>query len=363
MIPSTASVSHITTQLLPSRPSLGGKMCGLPVRGDWTMNSLNHLLHSGTSPVFKSLPKEWDSDEVDVVRTILALSCAREKVLHDEPTLRMSSSEVSFGCMRVFMLEHDQPHDDSSSEIFRDFRVEQLMTSLLSSASLGSGRSKREVLASPLESVANTHLSGQPFYQFYTDLVGLYDAVSFAHTLFSRMLLPPLSMNYAKDYRRLLWGDYGHVLRSIQTELPEVPSDTITEWLWPRDKDGEMIGWYVKALMKGGVQGFLRFVAVHHVATSIWPEFDDQGHLDEWEMNPKDKDRSRMIIGAMVHQAGPALLGALMLYEQRGADFTPYPICYEGRGLDRGHKLRRLEWAVKLCGERVRLRLEDVFDV
>ncbi|KAL5632832.1 hypothetical protein ACGC1H_005693 [Rhizoctonia solani] len=361
-VPSNASISHVTTLSLPSRPNLGGKLYGLPVHKDSTMNPLNHLLHSGTSVVFKSLPKEWDSDEVDIVRATLALTCVRQKILSDESTLRMASPEVSFGCMRVFMLEHGQPHDDSSSEIFRDPQVEQMMSFLLSDVALRPEQLGTKVAAAPLETVANIHLSGQPFYQFYTDLVGLYDAISFAHPLFSRVLLPPLSMNYAKDYRRLLWGDYGHILRSIQTELPEVPGDTLEEWLWPRDKDAEMIGWYVKALMKGGVQGFLRFIAVHHVATSIWPEFDAED-ANSWDMGSTDKERSRMIIGAMVHQAGPALFAALMLYEQEKVDIIPYPVCYEGRGLDREHRRRRVEWAVSLCGERVRSRLDHVFSI
>ncbi|KEP47718.1 cytoplasmic protein [Rhizoctonia solani 123E] len=360
-VPSNASISHVTTLSLPSRPNLGGKLYGLPVHSDWTMNPLNHLLHSGTSAVFKSLPNEWDSDEVDVVRATLALTCVRQKVLSDESTLRMTSSEVLFGCMRVFMLEHGQPHDDSSSEIFRDSQVEQMVSFLLSKVALRPDQLGTKVMAAPLEIVANTHLSGQPFYQFYTDLVGLYDAISFAHPLFSRVLLPPLSMNYAKDYRRLLWGDYGHILRSIQTKLPEVPGDTLEEWLWPRDKDAEMIGWYVKALMKGGVQGFLRFIAVHHVATSIWPEFGSED-ANSWDMSSTDKERARMIIGAMAHQAGPALFAALMLYEQKKLDIIPYPVCYEGRGLDGERRRRRVEWAVSLCGERVRSRLDYVYN-
>ncbi|KAH7337251.1 hypothetical protein B0J17DRAFT_666900 [Rhizoctonia solani] len=360
-ISSSASISHVATLVLPSRPSLGGKSYGLPARKDWATNPFNHLLHSGTSPVFKSLPNEWNSDEVDVVRTTLALSCARQNILSKEATLCMTSAEVSFGCMRVFMLEHDQPHDDSSSEIFRDSQVEQMMSVLLSDVSLRPEQLGSKINAAPLEMVANTHLSGQPFFQFYTDLVGLYDAISFAHPLFSRILLPPLSMNYAKDYRRLIWGDYGHILRSIQTELPDVPGDTLEAWLWPRDKDGEMIGWYVKALMKGGVQGFLRFIAVHHVATSIWPEFDSDD-ANAWDMIPEDKERTRMIIGAMAHQAGPALFAALMLYEQKKVAIIPYPTCYEGRGLNKEQRHRRLEWAVSLCGERVRERLEHVYN-
>ncbi|KAB5589329.1 Cytoplasmic protein [Ceratobasidium theobromae] len=359
---STASISHVATQLLPSRPVLIGKSYGLPARNDWTMNPLDHLLRSGTSPVFKALPKEWDSDEVDVVRTTLALASARQEALRDSP-FHMTSEEIVFGCMRVFMLEHGQPHDDSSSEIFRDSHIERMMGSLLSEISLGSNRRDGPINMSPLETIAGQRLSGQPFYQFYTDLVGLYDAISFAHPLFSRVLLPPLSMNYETDYRRLFWGDYGHILRSIQTELADVPSNTLDEWLWPRDKDGEMIGWYLKGLMKGGVQGFLRFIAVHHVATSIWPDFHNAEGEGATEMSSKDEDRTRMIIGAMVHQAGPALLSAVMLYEQRRKDPILYPACYEGRGLDRERRSKRLEWAVTLCGDRVRGRLEHIYNV
>jgi hypothetical protein len=360
---SSASLSHITTQLLPSRPNLGGKSYGLPAHNDWATHPLDHLLRSGTSPVFNVLPNEWDSDEVDVVRTTLALTCARESVLHDAPLLRLTGGEVVFGCIRVFMLEHGQPHDDSSSEIFRDSHVEHMMASLLSKVSLGSSRRDQPVEKSPLEAVAVRHLSGQPFYQLYTDLVGLYDAVSFAHPIFSRILLPPLSMNYPTDYRRLLWGDYGHTLRFIQTELADVPSDTLEEWLWPRDKDGEMIGWYLKALMKGSLQGFLRFIAVHHVATSIWPEFHDSTDEDALNMSSKDKDRTRMIIGAIVHQAAPMLLSAVMLYEQRRKDPISYPECYEGRGLDQECRSHRLGWAVSLCGDCVRGRLEHIYNV
>ncbi|KAG8698842.1 hypothetical protein FRC08_005665, partial [Ceratobasidium sp. 394] len=365
IFPSSTALPRSAAQLSPSRANLGSKSYGLPLRNDWTLLPLSHLLRSGTSPVFQALPSGWDSDEVDVVRTTLALTYARQFALSEFPTPRLSGAEIVFGCMRVFMLEHGQPHDDSSSEIFRDGHVETMMRALLSGVSLGSTKDSRLIEPSPLEAAASRHLSGQPFYQFYADLVGLYDAVSFAHPIFSRVLLPPLSMNYAIDYRRLFWGDYGHILRSVQTELPDVPSGSLKEWLWPRDLDGEMIGWYWKALMKGGVTGFLRFVAVHHLAASLWPDLDgtDAGDLSA-NLGPasKDTERTRMIIGAMVHQAGPALFSAVVLYDQGQDVIVTYPECWEGRSLDGERRKRRLEWAISLCGERVRGRLEHVFN-
>ncbi|KAG9100178.1 hypothetical protein FS749_016041 [Ceratobasidium sp. UAMH 11750] len=365
IFPSSTALPRSATQLSPSRANLDSKSYGLPTKNDWTLLPLSHLLRSGTSPVFQALPSGWDSDEVDVVRTTLALTYARQFALLEFPALRLSSAEIVFGCMQVFMLEHGQPHDDSSSEIFRDGHVETMMRALFAGVSLGSTKDSRLIEPSPLEAAASRHLSGQPFYQFYTDLVGLYDAVSFAHPIFSRILLPPLSMNYAIDYRRLFWGDYGHILRSVQTELPDVPSGSLKEWLWPRDLDGEMIGWYLKALMKGGVTGFLRFVAVHHLAASLWPDLNGTDAADlSASLGPgsKDIERTRMIIGAMVHQAGPALFSAVVLYDQGQDVIVTYPECWEGRSLDGERRKRRLEWAVSLCGERVRGRLEHVFN-
>ncbi|KAG9088260.1 hypothetical protein FRC06_002150, partial [Ceratobasidium sp. 370] len=354
IFPSPTALQRSATQLLPSRANLGANSYNLPTKNDWTLLPLGHLLRSGTSPVFQALPSGWDSDEVNIVRTTLALTRARQFALSDFPTLRLSGAEIVFGCMRVFMLEHGQPHDDSSSEIFRDSQVERMMRALLSGVSLGTTKESRLIEPSPLEVAASRHLSGQPFYQFYTDLVGLYDAVSFAHPVFARVLLPPLSMNYAIDYRRLFWGDYGHIIRSVQTELADVPSGSLKEWLWPRDKGGEMIGWYLKALMKGGVTGFLRFVAVHHLAASLWPDLDGTEAADSSAnlgSSSKDIERTRMIIGALVHQAGPALFSAVVLYDQGRDIIVTYPECWGGRSLGSDKRERRLEWAVSLCGE------------
>ncbi|KAJ7433558.1 hypothetical protein FB451DRAFT_1419624 [Mycena latifolia] len=59
-------IKHATTQRLPSPSSAFSREYGLPVPRDWTLSPLDHLLRSGTSPVFKDLPPSWDASEVDV---------------------------------------------------------------------------------------------------------------------------------------------------------------------------------------------------------------------------------------------------------------------------------------------------------
>ena len=88
-------------------------------------------------------------------------------------------------------------------------------------------KNKEEVL----EFVAARFLGpGTVFYQYYTDSVHLYDAISFGHPAFAKFLLIPTSMEYPTDYRNTSWGDYGHVLRTVDvlsspcTSVLELPS-------------------------------------------------------------------------------------------------------------------------------------------
>ena len=89
-----------------------------------------------------------------------------------------------------------------------------------------------------IESVAARFLGpGTLFYQHYIDSVHLYDAISFGHLAFAKILLIPALMEYLADYRRSSWGDYGHVLRAVDVlsspcasvlELPSVDRETRT---------------------------------------------------------------------------------------------------------------------------------------
>ncbi|KAK0232412.1 hypothetical protein EDD85DRAFT_970994 [Armillaria nabsnona] len=211
---------------------------GLPLKGDWALTPIEHVLRSGHElSAFQrkgAFPPSWNASETEIVRgSLLLAQLGREAVLRFASGLAdfvLSGPEAVFGCMKVFMLEHEQDHDKGQDEVFRDPAVGYLMNELLSPYAVGKVKSTRQ---DGLETVAARFLgAGTPFYQYYTDFVALYDAISFAHPLFARLLLPPTSMHYAVDYRKHLWLDFGHLIKSIYVPLDAVISQDIREYLY-----------------------------------------------------------------------------------------------------------------------------------
>ncbi|KAK0449498.1 hypothetical protein EV421DRAFT_1889226 [Armillaria borealis] len=251
---------------------------GLPLKGDWALTPIDHVLRSGHElSVFQqkgAFPSSWDTSETEIL--------GREAVLRFASGLAdivLSRPEAVFGCMKVFMLEHEQDHDKGQDEVFRDPAVGYLMNELVSPYAVGMQLKVKSTRQDDLETVAARFLgAGTPFYQYYTDFVALYDAISFAHPLFAQLLLPPTSMHYAVDYRKHLWSDFGHLIKSIHDI-----------------RDSEMIGAYVRALVTIGpsMDGFVRFVAVHHVGCNIWPDL---------MMTPGDDVSSKKLFGLLVGQ-------------------------------------------------------------
>ncbi|KAG8963864.1 hypothetical protein FRC03_002483 [Tulasnella sp. 419] len=291
--PTPRSISEATTLIVP--PKAQGRrspQSGLPLMRDWPFVPLNDLLRSGNSAVFRNLPDDWDKSETDIVRATLLLARMVQGLSEAGRAQLMRREEVVFGCMKVFMLEQGQGSassigNDSSTEVFRDLVISALMEQLIEPFKVRRGVSDSSSRSSParsptLEQVGLPFLgSTTPFYQFYTDFVGLYDSISFGHPTFGSLLIPPLAMHYAIDYRRLLWGDYSHLLRSLTIEAPDVIGDSPGDWLFPAESNGEMIGFYVKALGNPRVRlrGFLRWVAVHHVACNIWSDLQLLGDV------------------------------------------------------------------------------------
>lgn len=330
---SPASISLSTSQRLPPAAALipnGRRNYPLPLTRDWMCSPLDHLLRSGESDAFKSLPSSWDSSETDVVRASLLLARVVREVLrlHGLHTFSMTREEAVFACMKVFMLEHGQQHSDSTEEVFRDKVVGQFMDDLVTPFVAGAlpeslSLSPAGYSAHSLETVAARFLgSGTPFYQFYTDFVALYDAISFSHPLFGRLLLPPTSMRYAVDYRKFLWVDYAHILKTVCTPIGAVLSDNLGEYLWPVESDAEVVGAYLRALVKGLPEGFLRFVAVHHVACNIWPDLSDVV-----------EERAQKLLKAVVDQGSFDTVREVVRYRQvrEGTMILP-PECFQLQG-------------------------------
>ncbi|KAJ6581338.1 hypothetical protein B0H19DRAFT_1369701 [Mycena capillaripes] len=363
---SPQSIKRATTLRLPApAAAVDSRAFGLPVRRDWTLSPLDHLLRSGTSLVFNKLPPGWDASEVDVTRAALLLTkIAREVAARFSfVDFVLTGEEAVFGCMKVFMLEHGQPQSDSAEEVFRDGLVGRLMDELLApfTAAAATTSPSSPVIPSPppqpdLEQVSAGFLGpSTPFYQYYTDLVALYDAISFAHPTFARLLLPPTAMRYAPDYRRLLWNDYGHVLRTVRTEPADVLGD-LGGYLWPAEADAQMLGAYLRALVnsKGGgrLQGFPRMVATHHVACSIWPD------LRDGVMTEVSEERAEKLLRVVVEQGDVKVVREVVCYRQgREGKVEVPPKCFE---LNEEIKMARWEFAQRVGGEAFASRVEGL---
>ena len=349
----TKSIKLATTQRLPSPASL--HKYGLPVRSDWTLTALDHLLRSGDSAVFKALPTSWDSSELEVTRASLLLTHISQVILRHFSLMDfvLSREEAEFGCMKVFMLEHGQPQNDSAEEVFRDEVVGKLVRDILLPYTFGAtemSSSSAPVVPSTkkgdLEEVSTRFLgSSVPFFQYYTDFVALYDAISFSHPDFARLLLPPTSMRYPPDYRKYLWSDSNQVLRTIRTPPNQVLSDDLKEYLYPIETDPELIGAYLRSLLKGSLQEFVRLVALHHLASNIWPDLQEDDKNNE--------ERAERLLKAIVDQGDHTLIREVVSYHQvkSGRVLLP-PACFV-TGHDGGSRvecIRRWGLAERLEG-------------
>ncbi|KAI0292198.1 hypothetical protein B0F90DRAFT_1941691 [Multifurca ochricompacta] len=349
LIPTPHSLKLATTQRLPSLSGFSFLFAR-----DWSLLPLDHLLRSGTSPVWRNLPGDWDASETDVVRaTLLLARIVRESMLaNGTPEFAMTRAEVTFSCMKVFMLEHGQAQGAPSAsgedreEVFRDGAVGELMEALLLpftlvASSNGLSASATSDEQDNLELAAARFLgSGTPFYQFYTDFVALYDAISFGHPLFSALLLPPLSQNYAPDYRKLLYDDTAHVLGTVRTPVERVIGGAAGGFLWPVENVPQVVGAQLSLLVgrraRVPIEGFVRWMAVHHIAANVWPD------LREDPPSSIADERGRKLLEALVNQGEYAVVREVTLYWQRreGRVVLP-PVCFDLKPVRRRN---RLDW-------------------
>jgi hypothetical protein len=130
-----------------------------------------------------------------------------------------------------------------------------------------------------METVSKRFLGDDtPFFQFYTDFVGLFESISFSDPTFSQLVLPPMAMSYPVDYRKHVWVEQPTCLRIIRTKIGDVPLESASKGMrafhQPVETDADVLSGYLRALIRGGVtkdrQEFLWSIAVYHLATLFW---------------------------------------------------------------------------------------------
>ncbi|KAH8922993.1 hypothetical protein BT69DRAFT_1350462, partial [Atractiella rhizophila] len=190
------------------------------LRPDWMFVGVDYLLRSRSQE-----PDTQIAEEVEVTRVSLVLS-RMSLLAHISNGVKVDRSLLLFNIMKVYMLEKNRPFTsvDSSQQLFRDSSVSHSISSLLTALS----QSKPLARSQGLETASKAFLRTTPFYQFYSDLLGIFEAVSFGDQAFAKMLILPLSMRYPSDYRSLLWKDYLHVARDIRLSV----QDAVLEDYW-----------------------------------------------------------------------------------------------------------------------------------
>lgn len=284
-----------TLRALPTSLDLNN-ITGLPLQPDWFFSPLNELLRSGTSIALSQVPSDWSASETEIVQTVLFLG----QLQCGSPmwTERLGGSRLLFNMMKVFMLEHGQQTQTSTSEgeVFRDNQVAQGMTRLMEHLTNPLAAIEMYPVAS-LETVSLPFLTaGVPFFQFYTDFLALYEAISFSDMIFTQLLLPPLAMSYPSDYRKLLWNDHSTALRGIRVQLHQVPLEDaagLDGYFAPKETSNEVLSGYARALTRGWViedrNEFLFRVASHHLAELFWRGMEEA----------KESDRVGLMVGVL----------------------------------------------------------------
>jgi len=307
--------------------------------------------------------------ETDLVRASLLFAGVLTSL---EPGTRtrnpyISYSEIVVACMKVFMLEHGQRQLDSSDEVFRDTFVSTSMLSLLSRARLDPSSSKQTPHS--LELVSRNFLGpSTPFFQFYTDFITLYDAVSFSDPLFASLLIPPLSMDHPYGYRKLLWVDFSHLLHTIHTDVSHPAIHDVGTYLWPAESHGDVMNAYVNALCRHGPRalsdGVLRFIALHHVSCHIWPDIatgSRDASTPAWN-EPKAQKLFMMLLLTAPH----GTVQQIVFYRQHsdGPVLMP-PACFGNGTMIRSTtpwERSRRDLVSRWGGAAAMVRLQDLFE-
>ncbi|GAA5956009.1 hypothetical protein JCM3765_000068 [Sporobolomyces pararoseus] len=271
------------------------------LKRDWPLKVLDELLRSNTSPIFNNglIPKDWDASESQLVKTCLVLMRIVSNVYSSKKVEVEERSRLLYNLIKVYMLEKDTTTTSQSSslverDLFRLPSIEFSISKLLLPLQLTSlppqllTSSSTSTSPAPLEVISNEQ-SSSTFYQQFQDFLSLYDSISLSNLNFSLLLLPPLSMKYESDYKKLLWCDYQHLSKNLNKliKLKHLIADSndeedegvLSNYLYPIEKNETILKAYLDSLVSSSLfeeeeeeEGFFQFIAVHHLSQVIFSE-------------------------------------------------------------------------------------------
>ena len=116
-------------------------------------------------------------------------------------------------------------------------------------------------------------------------------------------------MRYAPDYRKHLWCDFNHLVKTIRVLPEQVLSSDIREYLYPIETDPQILGSYLSSLLQGRLQDFMRWIALHHVAANIWSDLQENEEV-------VNEERASTFFKAVVVRGNDEVVREVVRYRQ-----------------------------------------------
>ncbi|TIB76930.1 hypothetical protein E3Q23_01597 [Wallemia mellicola] len=230
---------------------------------NWALKiTLDELSQSANSEALKNLPAHWNYSEVDLVMGGLTLQETINKIMGT------SCSKQLLQLMRIFLLELGV----EGGEVFRNERVQIALERTLHKVLTGLENDKYT-----LEDAQEEARADIPFYQIYTDYVGLFESISLGDRNTAIMLFPPLLL--AQEYRRLLWVDHAACVKSIKLTWTDFPKWFVNKLLFPLEHNVDVIRAYARAISTKSlvlnIQPLAYWIALHHSSLCLWHTQDE----------------------------------------------------------------------------------------
>lgn len=223
----------------------------------WMYSPIDAILNRRTSKVFEQLPPAWDASDLQLIRATLIFARVSGSLE------RLARGQLLMVAMKVYMLETKGAH-----EYFRDEVVERELKLIMALCV-----TTTPTALEPSFPTEGALPSATTLYQFYNELLDLYEGVSFGDSTFGQVIYPLLAQRYPRDYRMCLWTEHQTALRSLRHKVSEIPLETgsLASFFETPEEDLEILMAYAGALPQLGPTShpFLHLVVTYHLSKAL----------------------------------------------------------------------------------------------
>ncbi|CAG8460292.1 1798_t:CDS:2 [Diversispora eburnea] len=240
-------------------------LTGLPLSRGWIWSPIDILFINK----FKS---GMDQErKVEIIYNCLIFAWDSIQICNDSmnPTFVkyiMDPAITIISIMKIFMLEGELYNVPENKILIEKILSQFTFSQLNINSILMDGVIEQK----SLELVAKEVLK-IPFYQFFSDFIGVYIAESAGNKSFVQLTIMPLSSLYPADFKLLVWSDLHNVLGTINIGYEDVLciNSTLNSYFWPIESNTAILQSFVNSILYNKVTRkktpFLYWMVIHHL--------------------------------------------------------------------------------------------------